>query len=170
MRRNRLRALLALVVLSVFFHAPDTVYTLEGYAILERQPTLSRGVPVLPTNTIRYVWSTYEYEGSRIDVYVVPESPDRSAVPDEREWVAEDCAGRRLDLERTDGGSTRPVLRRTRREGYVLYVGAPEGAINACSFVDAFLEVFEFFLGETPQRIETLRPPPEFPGVLTPDR
>ncbi|TVR74242.1 MAG: hypothetical protein EA427_01260 [Spirochaetaceae bacterium] len=145
---------------------------LEGYAVLQAGPRLSRGMPLLPANSFSYIHATYDYEGTEIEVYLVPLfglSHQGGALPDQRVWEHAACDAVRLEYVADE----HLPLWRVRRERYVLYITIPaessHGTVSVCGFAGPFVEVFEFFLREAPRRIETLRPLPEFPAVLEPN-
>ncbi len=156
----------ALVPLQAQDRVQDRDEAFDGYVILQRQPQVSRGVPVLPANTLRYLRSTYDYGGTLLEVYLVPGAePPR----DERSWELAACPAVTLEYLTDE----HLPLWRVPREGYLLYVTLPAGDAGntvasggLCAFAGSFVEVFEFFLAESPRRLETLRPPPEFPAVL----
>lgn len=139
--------------------------SLEGYAVLQAQPEVARGIPLLPANRARYVRGSYNYNSTLLEVYVVPDVDDPPA--DRRTWERAACAAVVLEYVADEH---LPAWR-TQRDRYMLYITAPEldsETASICAFTGSFVEVFEFFLNETPRRIETLRPPPEFPAVLQP--
>lgn len=142
---------------------PPDVDILAGYAVLERGPLVARGVPVLPANTFPYLYGSYSYEGVDIEVYLVPRT---EPVADGRAWERAACEP--VDLEYL-AQQDLPMWR-VSRDRYLVYIAIPaagdNGPVSVCGFAGPFVEVFEFFLAEHPRRLQTLRPPPEFPAVL----
>jgi hypothetical protein len=141
----------------------------EELAILQRQPQVSRGLPFLPANTVRHAASVYRLEGEEFEVYVVPSDARTDTARAEAaaaiRWEEAPCGT--VALERTAGAGFE-YLWRVPRDRYDLYVLAEDDFPPVCGFAGSFVEIFEFFLAETPRRMETLRPPPEFPAVIDP--
>ena len=161
------------IVLQAQVGAQDRDAPLEGYAILQRQPRLLQGLPLLRANTLAYVQADYDLEGTIIEVYLVPLAGvtlTDGAIPDGRVWERTACTPVALEYV---ADQHLPVWR-VRRQRYHLYItiplleGDPGGSVSVCGFAAPFVELFEFFLARNPRRIETLRPLPEFPAVLEP--
>lgn len=141
----------------------------EEPAILQRQPRVARGLPFLPTNTVRHAASPYRLGEEEFEVYVLPASARAEAAGAMEaggvRW--EDAGCRNVALERA-AGTGAGFLWRAARDRYDLYVLAEDDFPLVCGFAGSFVEIFEFFLAEAPRRMETLRPPPEFPAVIDP--
>jgi hypothetical protein len=153
-------------------------------AVLDTRVSWGRGVPLFPANTARYFLGRYDLGGLPVDVYVIerdtpsglpePWDPGSDSEPSGGEWGSVVSCGSVDLVPFASGVDEQRVTMEVpvpdspfRLVMKVDYSASPDAV---CSFVDSFVELFEYFRMADAERGRQLTFSggriPEFPGVV----